>query len=237
MNMFSRNPIRMIDGMYDFIGDYTDDYIVNYDEVAEGVRDWQHLRFETSIVSNCCEVAIRNCFPSQESHILDVGCGWGEIIGAVPVKNKVALDISLVRLKEVNPSIVRIRADAEDIPLVSEQFNFVILTEIFEHVKNVDKLVNEVRRLLYPRGYCARGGMLLLTTPWEQDISIYDSPEYLNKYKRYKYSHLRSVNQRLIDDLFGEHFKLVAETEITAHEIFMELKPYSIKFFQFERII
>ena len=43
-NIFSRNPIKMIDGMYDFIGDYSDDYIINYDEIAEGVRDWQHLR-------------------------------------------------------------------------------------------------------------------------------------------------------------------------------------------------
>jgi ubiquinone/menaquinone biosynthesis C-methylase UbiE len=227
---FNKPPIRIKRGIYDFIGDYTNDFIENYDEMAEDIRPWKHSRFETSIISNCCDIAIQNFGFTEEAHVIDIGCGWGEIINALPFENKYGLDISFVRLYEVDKSTIRIRAYAESIPFPSNCFNIIICSDILEHVLNAENFIYEADRILLV------GGLFLLAVPWEQDLSVKTSPEYLSKFKSYKYSHIRSVGYKLINNLFSKKYKKIAETEITAHKEFQELKPYSIKFFQFEKI-
>ena len=114
----------------------------------------------------------------------------------------------------------------ENLPIEDGVFDAVICTDIFEHVQNEKALVREVSRVLRP------GGTLLFACPWKQDLSVYDMPEYKAKFKQYKYLHLRSVDEDMINDCFSE-FKVVASTEITVAMSSMLFKPYAIRFFQF----
>ena len=96
------------------------------------------------------------------------------------------LDISIDYLTQItDSSILRILCNAEEIPLESNSINTIICTDVFEHVENEMNLVGEISRLL------PVGGQLLLATPWEQDLSVYETEEYITKYKKYDFVHFR----------------------------------------------
>ena len=225
---FEKKPLRIIDGILDFIGETEDDYVQNYEEIAIGDMRAKPT-IETQIISNCCELSIQNYKPENNNKIiLDIGCGFGYVIRNVPGKNKFALDISLEQLRQVDMNITKIRANAEDIPIEPESFDIIICTDIFEHVQQENELVSEIYSLLKPEG------LLLFASPWEQDLSIYHSKSYKKQFKQYKYMHLRSVDDTILERCFHK-FKPIATTIITAHMDSMKLKPYSIKFIQFIR--
>jgi hypothetical protein len=73
------------------------------------------------------------------------------------------------------------------------------------------------------------GGQLLLATPWEQDLSVYETEDYKTKYAKYKYVHLRSVDDAMIARSFPD-FEMVAATTIGIGMKHMTLKPYPIRF-------
>ena len=221
--MFNREPLRIIDGIYDFIGDYTDDYIENYDEVSIDISEKGPL-LESHIISNLCEV-ITKYFECEK--IIDIGCGFGNILYNSHAKEKVGIDISFNQLRKVDNSIIKVKCDAEDIPIEDGYFDFVICADVFEHVLNVKNLVNEISRLL------VADGSLLFATPWKQDISVYDTIEYQEKFKKRKYVHLRSVNNNMIKENFGDRFKIINTTLITAAMKYMVFKPYPINFVHF----
>ena len=107
-------------------------------------------------------------------------------------------------------------------------FDTIICTDVFEHVQNEKLLANELERILKPEG------QILFAVPWEQDLSIYDSEEYITKYKKFKYVHLRSVDFAVIQDCFPQ-FEIVCSTLITVGMKHMKLKPYPIRFMQLLR--
>ena len=74
--------------------------------------------------------------------------------------------------------------------------------------------------------------MLLFACPWKQDLSVYELPEYKARFKQYKYVHLRSIDESIIDKHFN-NFNQISSTTITVAMESMLFKPYAIKFFQF----
>ena len=225
--MITEPPLKVHkNGVLDYI-ENEDDYVENYEEIS--LKYNQNVSLEPQAILNCCELIIDN-LADKEYKIADVGCGAGFVINPIKIKaeNKVAIDISLNQLSRVDPGITRIRANVESLPIADGAFDAVICTDIFEHVQNEKALVSEVSRILKP------GGTLLFACPWEQDLSVYDMPEYKAMFKQYKYLHLRSVNQEMINDCFSE-FKVVASTQITVAMSSMLFKPYAIRFFQFTK--
>jgi ubiquinone/menaquinone biosynthesis C-methylase UbiE len=208
----------------DCIGSEIDDYIENCEEIAKTFKKGPSL--ETQAICNCCEVAIQNL--NDVDSIIDVGCGFGYVIQKLSVAKRVALDISLTHLRRIDPKIIRIRANAENIPCDSFSFDVAICTDCFEHVQNEYKLASELNRILKPGGY------LLLAFPWKQDLSVYELKKYKEKYGVYKYVHLRSLDERTIPTYFG-NFEVIASTEITVAISSMEFKPYAIEFYQLKK--
>ncbi len=92
---------------------------------------------------------IKKLLPQNFNKILFIGCGKGDELRIS--KPGVALDISFTAVKmakEKNPEFKFIVADAYKLPFKENSFDLIICSEILEHIKNPDKVIPEIRRIL-----------------------------------------------------------------------------------------
>lgn len=94
---------------------------------------------------------------------LDVGCGDGRLSAALDAEALTAADVSTVALERARTrlpgaALVELDPDAP-FPLDDASFDLVLCAETVEHVRDVQLLLSEIRRVLRP------GGELALTTP------------------------------------------------------------------------
>jgi len=94
---------------------------------------------------------------------LDLGCGDGRLSAELRAEELVAADVSQVALERARARLPSARTVlvAPDGPLPFEDgsFELVLCAETIEHVRDVQLLLSEVRRVLRP------GGRLAITTP------------------------------------------------------------------------
>ncbi len=197
-----------------------DDYTQNYlriceDDLAEPKTPGTVKKIFTRLVQQ----------RAQPGVTADVGCGDGYVIRSVKSRCKIAVDIALRYLELLPDSVTRIWSFAENLPLKAHSLDTLICTDVLEHVRDASAVAAEIKRLVKP------DGRLLLAFPFEQDLSVYDLPEYKAKYGKYKYVHLRSIDDTLIEDLFPE-FETSFSHLITEGMDSMEFKPYPIKFIE-----
>lgn len=94
---------------------------------------------------------------------LDLGCGDGRLTAELDAADLVAADVSELALERARPrlpgaELVHLEPD-EPLALPDNDFDLVLCAETIEHVRDVQLLLSEVRRVLVP------GGRLALTTP------------------------------------------------------------------------
>ena len=94
---------------------------------------------------------------------LDIGCGDGRLTELVTAERVTAADVSAEALDRArrrlpDARLVELEPDAP-VPLGDSAFDLVLCAETLEHVRDVQLLLSEARRLLRP------GGTLALTTP------------------------------------------------------------------------
>jgi SAM-dependent methyltransferase len=95
---------------------------------------------------------------------LDLGCGDGRLSAELGARRLYAADVSPVALERaqrrlgLETEIVELDPDAP-LPLEDSQFDLVLCAETLEHVRDVQFVVSEIRRVLRP------GGTLAVTTP------------------------------------------------------------------------
>lgn len=94
---------------------------------------------------------------------LDLGCGDARLSGFIPAERLTLADVSrvaLARARERMPGAraVELEPDAP-LPLPGNGMDLVVCAETLEHVRDVQLLLSEARRVLRP------GGSLALTTP------------------------------------------------------------------------
>ena len=95
--------------------------------------------------------------------VLDFGCGDGRLSAELDAAELTAADVSLTALERARrrlpeARIVELEPDAP-LPFDDGAFDLVLCSETIEHVRDVQLLLSEVRRVLRP------GGVLALTTP------------------------------------------------------------------------
>ena len=113
-----------------------------------------------------------------QKSLLDVGCASGKI--PVLAKYSVGLDICISNLKVAKGSGLRdhvVVGDAQNLPLKTESFDVVTALDVLEHVRDDQKMINEIERVLKD------GGELVLSTPsrgfiyelfdWQSRIGIH----------------------------------------------------------------
>jgi 2-polyprenyl-3-methyl-5-hydroxy-6-metoxy-1,4-benzoquinol methylase len=84
--------------------------------------------------------------------VLDVGCGDGFFLEKL--RNGIGIDLSKTRIQRAktrtkNPVLV---CSAENLPFKDDAFDFVIISEVLEHLITPDLCLYEVSRLLKPEG-------------------------------------------------------------------------------------
>ena len=94
---------------------------------------------------------------------LDLGCGDGRLTAELDAAELTAADVSPVALERARRGcagarVVELEPDAP-LPFDDDGFDLVLCAETIEHVRDVQLLLSEIRRVL------ARGGELALTTP------------------------------------------------------------------------
>ena len=94
---------------------------------------------------------------------LDLGCGDGRLTAELDAAELTAADVSAVALERARARlagarIVELEPDAP-LPFDDGSFELVLAAETIEHVRDVQLLLSEIRRVLVP------GGQLALTTP------------------------------------------------------------------------
>ena len=134
---------------------------------------------------------------------LDLGCGDARLTAELRAGSVTGADVSEVALERARrrlpeARLVRVEPDAP-LPFGDGEFDLVLCAETIEHVRDVQLLLSEVRRVLRP------GGRLALTTPahsrltalrlavagWEREFQPL-SP------------HLRFFTRRSLRELLGE---------------------------------
>ena len=96
-------------------------------------------------------------------HALDLGCGDGSGRPRIPAERLTLADVSAVALSRARTRLpdaeaVELEPDAP-LPFDDNVFDLVVCTETLEHVRDVQLLLSEARRVLEPRG------RLAVTTP------------------------------------------------------------------------
>ena len=94
---------------------------------------------------------------------LDLGCGDGRLSAELDAAELIGADVSGVALARArarlpDARLVELDPDAP-LPLEDGEFDLVLLAETLEHVRDVQLLLSEARRVLRP------GGTLAVTTP------------------------------------------------------------------------
>lgn len=100
--------------------------------------------------------------------VLDIGCGGQPYASFFP--NRITVDIA----KHRNPDIL---ADAQSLPLKEASYEFVLCTEMLEHVEDPQKVINEIYRVL------KEGGVCILTTRFV--YPLHDIPHDYHRFTKY----------------------------------------------------
>jgi SAM-dependent methyltransferase len=135
-----------------------------------------------------------------KSDILDVGCGNGwAAAGLIPKGHRViSMDIStknpadsLKRTPHYNHAAVT--ADVYNMPFREDTFDYIIASEIMEHVPDPALFIQCLLKVL------KRGGKLIITTPYNEKIE-YCLCVHCNR-KTPMHAHLHSFNEKNISTL------------------------------------
>lgn len=132
-------------------------------------RDYYQYWGKVSTKSELCHreiICLRMLkkFNNRKLKFLDLGCGDGSFLEYLKKETQfqlVGVDSSKLQIKKCNSKNLKvIRADIEiDLPFEDNSFDIVYSGEVIEHLYNPDFFLQEVKRILKPKGY------LLLSTP------------------------------------------------------------------------
>ncbi|MCJ7634967.1 class I SAM-dependent methyltransferase [Candidatus Bathyarchaeota archaeon] len=96
-------------------------------------------------------------FELNGKHVLDVGAGFGYVLNKLKDKEIIpyAVELSdkcIKHLKEQGIDAKKVDISTEDLPFSDNFFDYVIFTEVVEHLVFPQHILNEIYRVLKPNG-------------------------------------------------------------------------------------
>ena len=139
----------------------------------------------------------------KSGRILDVGCGkaWVAELFCPRDYSVVSMDISIENTSEAikkypfkNHSAIV--GDVYSLPFRNNSFDYIIASEVIEHVYSPDALVSNLINILKP------GGVLIITTPYREKIQ-YSLCIHCNRPTPHN-AHLHSFDEKILTSLYKE---------------------------------
>jgi SAM-dependent methyltransferase len=115
---------------------------------------------------------IRSLAKEIRGKTLDVGCGQKPYESLFPSSIYIGLEIDTPENRKHKKADVYYNGTV--FPFAGEEFDSVVINEVFEHVFHPDRFLSEVSRILKP------GGALLMTVPfvWDEHEAPWDYARY-----------------------------------------------------------
>ena len=142
-------------------------------------------------------------------NILDIGAGEGIFIKYLREKNKeinkiVALEISNVAIqrgKKRNPNIDFVESSAEETyPFTNNKFDTLFMTDVIEHLVDIEKTISECNRVL------KRGGNFVIITPVFNLLKkLIIATFFWDKFFYPNNPHIRFFTKNTLDSVMREH--------------------------------
>jgi len=109
----------------------------------------------------------------QGGKLLDVGCGSKPYETMFGVDEYIGVDIEVSGHNHADSKIDKFY-DGKNVPFADSEFDYVFSSQVFEHVFNIDELLDEINRVL------KQGGKLGFTAPfiWEEHEHPFDFWRY-----------------------------------------------------------
>lgn len=210
---------------FNYIEHYKKDAVeFDYFEERKGATAHDERRVREYIISK---------IPKDIISILDVGCGNGWVAKEFLPKGKqvYSLDISVT-----NPAIVKklypdkkhfaVAADSFHLPFYDCSFDYVIASEIIEHVFDPAAFVKELFRVV------KKGGSLVITTPYKEKI-LYYLCIHCNQ-KTPANAHIHSFDEKKLESLYSGKDLACYKFETFGNRALLFLRTHVIlKFFPF----
>ena len=165
---------------------------------------------------------------------LDVGCGSKPYESLYPASEYIGLEFDTPENRENKQA--EYFYDGETFPFDGKKFDSLVANEVFEHVFNPDRFLQEIQRVLKP------GGKLLLTMPFVWDE--HEQPHDFARYSSFGIRHLlekhgfeiveqrKSMDDiRVIFQLINAYIYKIAITKngwINAFLILFLMSPFNI---------
>jgi 2-polyprenyl-3-methyl-5-hydroxy-6-metoxy-1,4-benzoquinol methylase len=203
LSIYNREPISIKGGIPIFSS--RDIYIENYEKIwkfqlkklkEENKNPWiEEDLWKT--MENSTRDLINKHVPLG-GKILDVGVGQGRLLSPLKNYKKYGCDIAMDCLEVAKKTDIDVAfAKVEEIPYKRNFFDAIVVTDILEHVLDLNFCSEKFLSCLKP------GGLLFVRVPFKEDTS-----PYLDENNPYKFVHLRSFDESTLRLHFEKIFGL-----------------------------
>jgi len=136
------------------------DYLAKVNKILEGEPDPAFARR--------ARIIFENLNLKGNEKVLEIGCGRGfylkTLIDIWPMLEVVGVDLnerylSLAKKFIRNDKVKLLKADATNLPFANKTFDRIIASEVLEHIRDDEKAISEMYRVLRP------GGIAIVTVP------------------------------------------------------------------------
>jgi ubiquinone/menaquinone biosynthesis C-methylase UbiE len=156
-------------------------------------------------------------YASNPKSIIDIGCGFGLFVRLLkyryPTSNIVGLDLRdythLTYARKISKNkCTFIQGDVEQLPIKSNKFDVIIITDVLEHVSNTTRSLKELRRIL------TKNGLLLILVPTESILlKLGRSISYHKLDSDYHWTHdIKNIKQ--FENELKHHFKIIKKVQV-----------------------
>ncbi len=178
------------------------------------------------------KLAERYC---KDKTVIDLGCGTG--YGSKLIANKGAIKvysfdidpnaINYAKNNYPDDKVIYTTSNADNTKLPDNFADIVLNFEVIEHLKNPEKLIAEIYRILKPGGVC------IISTP-NRLTSFSDNPYHIKEFtlnelssKLRMYSRLEFYGQRKVNLNIVKFYQLIHKTiPLKKFKFFLKLRPW-----------
>ena len=157
------------------------------------------------------ETLLKKVPQKQNQKILNIGAGTGDDLAIIKKFGNIhAIDIDENAVKLIPDNLVAEKkvGDACNIPYPDNSFDVAVAFDVLEHIKDDQKMVDEIHRVLKP------GGHFVFTVP-AYNALYSDRDKYLNHHRRYNKKMVKKLFKPFEKQTLGSWFSILFQPAIS----------------------